>query len=79
MNVMLVIPMIPYSTLLSRCAITSPEYLLLKDGLIEHHDNQDEVEILCDGEQARLIIDLVTRVAPGLRSAIREIKLPPDL
>ena len=61
MNVMVVIPMTPYSTLLERCAITSPEYLLLKNGIIERHSNGDEVEILSrfDPFTLDLVVELV--------------------
>src|SRR5688572_3436611 len=61
---MLVIPMPPYSTILQKCEMKDPVYELLANGFIDHGENRDEVQILCDGDAARTIVDYITDVAP---------------
>jgi hypothetical protein len=78
MKVMVTIPMASHSSLLGRCEINSPEYGLLKNGIVQTREGVDEVNVLCDESQAKRIIDFVARVAPEHASAIRQINLPPD-
>ena len=76
---MLVIPMPPYSTILQKCEMKNPVYELLANGFIDHGENRDEVQILCDGDAARTIVDYITDVAPQFLPAVRQIRLPPDV
>lgn len=76
---MLVIPMPPYSTILQKCELKDPVYELLANGFIDHGDNRDEVQILCDGDAAKTIVDFIADVAPQVLPAIRQIRLPPDV
>ena len=78
MKVMVIIPMSSYSSLLGRCEINSPEYGLLKNGIVETREDVDEVNLLCDESQAKRLVDFATRVAPEHASAIQRINLPPD-
>ena len=78
MKVMVIIPMPSYSSLLGRCEINSPEYVLLKNGVVQTREGADEVNLLCEENQAKKIVDFVTRVAPEHASAIRQLNLPPD-
>jgi hypothetical protein len=79
MKMIVIIPMPSYSSLLSRCEISSPDYLLLKNGIVQSRQGVDEVSLLCDESQAKRILDFVARVAPEHASAIRQINLPPDV
>jgi hypothetical protein len=79
MKIMTVIPKSPYLLLVARLEPKSPEYLMLKNGFIEHTEDGEVVEIPCDVELAKTIIDLVSRVAPELLSSIKQISLAPDL
>jgi hypothetical protein len=76
---MLVIPMPRYSTILQKCELKNPVYELLANGFIEHGDNRDEVQILCDGAAAKTIVDYITGVAPQVLPAVRQIPVPPEV
>jgi hypothetical protein len=74
MKAMIIIPMASYSNLIARCDVTRPEYLLLKNGVIEN--NLREVHILCSDDKAKTIIEFVNQAAPELLSAVRHIDIP---
>ena len=75
---MLVIPMPPYSTILQKCELKNPVYELLANGFIDHGENRDDVQILCDDAAAKTIVDFITGVAPQVLPAVRQIPMPPD-
>ena len=74
MKAMVIIPDIPYSVLLRRCDMTSPEYLLLKNGV--HENNLEQVHVLCNSEQADFLIEYIGRIAQDLLPAVRKIDIP---
>lgn len=78
MKLMVIIPMSAYSSLLDRCEINSPEYGLLKNGIVESREGVDQVNLLCNESQAKGIMDFVARVAPDHASAIQQTNLPSD-
>lgn len=79
MKQMLIIPKTPYLSLIGRFDLKSPEYAMLKNGIVDHTEHGEVVEIFCDDERVKSIVDLVARVAPDLLPSIKQVNLPPDL
>ena len=78
MKIMVVIPMKPYRFWLARCEPTRAEYLWLKNGIIARNgDGREEVQILCDNERAKLIMDYAARACPEVLPYIQRIANPP--
>ena len=75
---MLVIPMPPYATILEKCEMRNPMYELLANGFIDHGENRHQVNILCDDDAAKTIVDFIKEVAPQLLPTIRQIHVPSD-
>jgi hypothetical protein len=69
MNVLIKFPIEIYQGLLGRCSVMSREYLVLKNGVVRHDEeenpNQPMVEILCEVERAKFLLDLATLVYPA--------------
>ena len=69
MKVLVKFPIAIYEGLLDRCSMLSREYLILKNGIVSHdpEESPDEpmVEILCEVERAKFLLDLATLVYPA--------------
>lgn len=80
MNVLVSVPIAPYQALLGRCLLASREYAVLKNSVINHvPTNRREgniVEILCEVDDAKLILDLAKRVYPTAVPYIEEAISP---
>jgi len=70
---MLVIPAVYYKELLSNCATLWPEYRALKNGLIVRDNRGEQIEILCDPERAKLILNFAVRTCAHAVPHIRQI------
>jgi hypothetical protein len=68
MKVLVTFPIHIYKGLLGRCSMLSREYLILKNGIVRHdqHDcpDQPSVEILCEVQRAKFLLNLATLVYP---------------
>lgn len=69
MKVLVRFPIDIYKGLLGRCSMLSREYLILKNGIVRHDQreshNQPMVEILCELERAKFLLDLATLIYPA--------------
>jgi hypothetical protein len=69
MKVLVKFPMEIYQGLLGRCSMLSREYLILKNGVVRRDQEEDPdkpmVEILCEIERAKFLLDLATLVYPA--------------
>jgi hypothetical protein len=69
MKVLVKFPIQIYKGLLGRCSMLSREYLILKNGIVrnDQKESPDEpmVEILCEVERAKFLLDLATLVYPA--------------
>jgi hypothetical protein len=69
MKVLVTIPVETYNGLLGRCSMLSREYLILKNGIIKRDQEgsaeQPTVEILCEVQRAKFLLDLATLVYPA--------------
>lgn len=68
MKVLVTFPQPIYEELLGRCSMLSREYLILKNGIVrrDHEEQAGEVtvEILCEVERAKFLLNLATLVYP---------------
>jgi sulfur carrier protein ThiS len=80
MKVLMSIPTEVYDGLLAKCSMMSREYLILKNGVVIRDQDriakQDMVEILCEHERAKFLLDFVTIVFPDAASAIENSIVP---
>ena len=56
-----------YDLFAGACEITSAEYTILKNNLVARHQSSEEppmVEILCDMDEAKLLLEASRRVYP---------------
>ena len=56
-----------YDLFVAACEITSPEYTILKNNIAARHQNSDEqptVEIMCDMDEAKLLLETARRLYP---------------
>jgi len=73
MNILVDIPMDDYNNFLERCDAGRPEYEMLKNGIItQDRDKRPAVEILCDVEDARMILDLASEIYPHAVAHVEE-------
>jgi hypothetical protein len=71
---LLIIPMEWYGTLLSNCTVKLPEYRVLKNGiLVLGGETGDRIEVLCDPEGAKLVMNLAGRVCAEAIPFIQQI------
>ena len=66
-TVLIRLPPEHYDLFAAACEITSPAYTILKNNLVARHQTSDEpplVEILCDMEEAKLLLEAARRVYP---------------
>ena len=68
MKVLVSMPTEVYDGLLAKCSMLSREYLILKNGVVmrdqERSADHPTVEILCEGQRAKFLLDLATLVYP---------------
>ena len=73
MKILVDIPMDEYNNFLQRCDATRPEYEMLKNGIItKDREKRPAVEILCEVEDAKLILDLASEVYPHVARHVEE-------
>jgi hypothetical protein len=73
MKILVDIPMDDYNMFLQKCEATRPEYELLKNGIItKDREKRDAVEILCDVEDAKMILDLASQICPHAAPHVQE-------
>lgn len=73
MKILVDIPMDDYNNFLQRCDAGRPEYEMLKNGIItQDRDKRPAVEILCDVEDARMILELATEIYPHAVAHVEE-------
>ena len=69
MKVLVTFPIDIYKGLLGRCSMLSREYLILKNGIVRRDQDQcadqPSVEILCEVERAKFLLNLATLVYPA--------------
>ena len=74
MNILVSMPIGWYQSLLGRCLLSSREYAVLKNSVIDHVPSDSRegnvVEILCAVDDAKLILDLAHRMYFGARFAV---------
>ncbi|MGZ8529454.1 MAG: hypothetical protein ACXW6J_02300 [Candidatus Binatia bacterium] len=66
-TVLIRLPAEHYDLFVAACEITSPEYTILKNNIVARHQSSDEqptVEILCDMEEAKLLLETARRLYP---------------
>lgn len=78
MKVIIDIPIESYLLCVTRCGVKSPEYLMLKNGIIQRDAEGNEVvQILCDSERAKVILELVASLCPeALLNIQRRLDVP---
>lgn len=77
MKITIEMPLEPYDLMLRSCKQSSKEFRILKSGCIDGRPDGDRagriMQILCDEEQMRAILNLADRVCPHAVPAIRTI------
>ena len=65
LKIRLDIPIEPYLFCMTRFGINSPEYVKLKNGVVLRDTNGNEtVEILCDHDRAKKILEMTAQLCP---------------
>ena len=73
MRTTVVMPVERFDVLLRRCLPWLPEREILRRGIINHGENDDaNVEISCDHEEAEKLLDLARKIQPGSVPSIDE-------
>ena len=73
MKILVDIPMDDYNNFVQRCDATRPEYEMLKTGLITRdREKRPAVEILCEVEDAKMILDLASEIYPHAVPHVQE-------
>ena len=68
-----------YNGLLAKCAVSEREYATMKNGIVmpDSGDAQSrKVAILCESDQAKRILDLVSQLCPEAAPDIKEFTAP---
>ena len=73
MKITIEMPLEPYDLMLRSCKQSSKEFRILKSGCIDGDRAGRIMQILCDEEQMRAILNLADRVCPHAVPAIRTI------
>jgi hypothetical protein len=81
-EMIVVIPIDAFKAILTKCGVSRPEYALLKTGAIGQNSPGNEqgkgqVEIICDSEGAKQIVDFVANDCPELSSSVIVISPAP--
>lgn len=72
MKILVDIPIDDYNNFVQRCDATRPEYEMLKNGIItQDREKRPAVEILCEVEDAKMILDLASEIYPH---AVRHVQ-----
>ena len=64
---MIQLPPEHYDLFVAACEITSPEYTILKNNIVARHQSSEEqptVEIICDMDEAKLLLETARRFYP---------------
>ena len=73
MKIIVGIPMDDYNNFVERCDAARPEYEMLKNGVItQDREKRRAVEILCDLEDAKMILDLASEICPHAAPHVEE-------
>jgi hypothetical protein len=73
MKILINIPMDDYNNFLQHCDATRPEYELLKNGAITRDRQQRRgVEILCEVDDAKGILELANAIYPDVVPHVQE-------
>ena len=68
MKVLVSMPAEVYDGLLTKCSVLGREYVILKNGVVRRDQEgdvkQDTVEVLCEGQRAKFLLDFATLVFP---------------
>ena len=76
METILKLPIELYKTWLSGCQAGNHEYVLLKNGFIQHDaDGRDHVHIPCDSAEAKALKELAAHLYPEVVPHIEDITL----
>jgi hypothetical protein len=73
MKVLVTIPVAVYHQLLSLYELSSPDYAILKNGVVRGIDDDDDekaVNIFCDADSAKKLLAWATQVDPAAASQI---------
>lgn len=73
MKVMLVIPKRYYAVLLGHCAMLWPEYRALQSGILVSDESGQHVQILCNPQRLKLLMNLADRVCSEAIPHMRQI------
>ena len=68
MNIKIIMPVPVFRAFLGRCVLTSREYAILRNSVIDHIPDaapNDWIEILCDRVNASILLDHARRVFPA--------------
>jgi hypothetical protein len=81
LKIRLDIPIEPYLICMTRFGINSPEYKKLKNGVVlRDADGHEVVEILCDHDRAKKILEMTAQLCPEAFPQIEHrLNLPGDL
>jgi len=78
MKMLIGIPAEHYERFVAACDKKSPEYTMLKNGCVaREHDGGFErrtIQILCDDEQAAILLEAATKLCPEVAPVIAERK-----
>jgi hypothetical protein len=71
----------PYLLCMTRFGMTSSEYKMLKNGVVSRDpDGHEVVQILCDPDRAKRILELTAQLCPEALPQIQHrFELPVDL
>jgi hypothetical protein len=59
------IPMEAYLLCMTRCGVKSPEYTMLKNGIVARDaEGKEVVQILVDRERAKRILEMIAQLCP---------------
>jgi dUTPase len=79
-KVMIDIPMESYLLCMTRCGLKSPEYLMLKNGVIVRDSEGTEVvQILCNRERAKMILEAIAALCPESLSRVEQRPFAPSM
>jgi hypothetical protein len=74
MEMMVVIPLEAYNAMLDKCDTSRAEYALLKNGVIvRNSEGKEQVEIICDANKAKQIVNFAATDCPELSPFINII------
>lgn len=72
MRITVVMPVERFDVLLRRCLPWLPEREILLRGIMNRGENDADVEISCDHDEAEKLLDLAGKIQPGFVPSIDE-------